>query len=140
MKLSTTTISVHTNGPGLIDITPEVVRWLDRERVGDGQLTLFIRHTSASLVIQENADPDVPKDLEDFMHRLAPWTALLYRHRTEGPDDMPAHIRSALTNVSLTIPVLGGRLVLGTWQAVYLWEHRSAAQNREVVAQLLTNP
>lgn len=138
MKLSTTTLDIRTKGPGLTDITPDVVHWLERERAGEGQLTLFIRHTSASLTIQENADPDVLEDLEDFMRRLAPWNVELYRHRAEGPDDMPAHIRAALTNVSLTIPVVAGRLVLGTWQAVYLWEHRQSPQSREVVAQLLS--
>ncbi len=137
MKLATTTLTVRTGGPGLTDITADVARWLAKERAGEGQLTLFIRHTSASLVIQENADPDVLKDLEAFMKRVAPWDETLYRHRTEGPDDMPAHIRAALTNVSLTIPVTGGRLALGTWQAVYLWEHRAAPQQREIVAQLL---
>jgi secondary thiamine-phosphate synthase enzyme len=137
MKLTTTTIDVATHGPGLTDITGDVVAWLAREKAGDGQLTLFVRHTSASLVIQENADPDVLQDLEAFMCRLAPWTEGLYRHRTEGPDDMPAHIRSALTNVSLTIPVIGGRPALGTWQAVYLWEHRAQPQRRQVVVQLL---
>jgi len=138
MRLSTATFDIHTKGPGLTDITPDVVRWLARERAGEGQLTLFIRHTSASLTIQENADPDVLADLEDFMRRLAPWTSDLYRHRTEGPDDMPAHIRAALTNISLTIPVAAGRLVLGTWQAVYLWEHRQHPQTRQIVAQLLS--
>jgi secondary thiamine-phosphate synthase enzyme len=137
MKLTTTTLSISTRGPGLTDITPDVVRWLEKERAGEGQLTLFIRHTSASLVIQENADPDVRKDLEAFMRRLAPWEEDLYSHRTEGPDDMPAHIRAALTSTSLTVPVVGGRLALGTWQAIYLWEHRAASQKREVVAQLL---
>jgi secondary thiamine-phosphate synthase enzyme len=105
---------------------------------GDGQLTLFIRHTSASLTIQENADPDVLADLEAFMKKLVPWDERHYRHTTEGPDDMPAHIRAALTATSLTIPVIGGRLGLGTWQGVYLWEHRAGPQNREVVVQLLS--
>lgn len=137
MKFATTTFTVNTGGPGLTDITADVANWLTQERAGEGQLTLFSRHTSASLVIQENADPDVLKDLEAFMGRLVPWTESLYSHRTEGPDDMPAHIRTALTNVSLTIPVMGGRLALGTWQAVYLWEHRAQPQQRQVLAQLL---
>lgn len=137
MKLTTTTLDVATRGSDLTDITAEITAWLARAKAGDGQLTLFIRHTSASLVVQENADPDVLKDLEAFMRRLAPWNEALYAHRTEGPDDMPAHIRSALTNVSLTIPVIGGRLALGTWQAVYLWEHRAEPQNRKIVMQLL---
>ena len=138
MKLATTTLTIQTRGAGLVDITRDVERWLKQERTGDGQLTLFIRHTSASLTIQENADPDVLADLEDFMRRLAPWTVELYRHRAEGADDMPAHIRAALTNVSLTVPVVAGRLTLGTWQAVYLWEHRQSPQTREIVAQLLS--
>jgi secondary thiamine-phosphate synthase enzyme len=137
VKLVTTTLTVRTSGPGLTNITPDIARWLELERAGEGQLTLFVRHTSASLVIQENADPDVLKDLEAFMRRLVPWTDSLYSHRTEGPDDMPAHIRAALTNVSLAIPIMGGRMALGTWQAVYLWEHRAEPQQRHVVAQLL---
>lgn len=136
MKLSTTTVNVRTNGPGLTNITADIARLANG--TGDGQLTLFIRHTSASLTIQENADPDVLADLEAFMRKLVPWDERLYRHTTEGPDDMPAHIRAALTATSLTIPVIGGRLALGTWQGVYLWEHRAAPQNREVVVQLLS--
>ena len=136
MKLTTTTIRVRTKGPGLTNITPEVTR--TPTGTADGQLTLFIRHTSASLTIQENADPDVLVDLEAFMKRLVPWDERLYRHTTEGPDDMPAHIRAALTVTSLTIPIIGGRLVLGTWQGVYLWEHRASPQNREVIVQLLS--
>lgn len=136
MKLTTTTLKVRTNGPGLTNITADVVRTLNG--TADGQLTLFIRHTSASLTIQENADPDVLADLETFMKKLVPWDERLYRHTTEGPDDMPAHIRAALTATSLTIPVLGGRLGLGTWQGVYLWEHRAGRQSREVVVQLLS--
>ncbi len=138
MRLTTTTIAVRTPGPGLTDITPQVARWLAQESAGEGQVTLFIRHTSASLTIQENADPDVLADLEAFMRRLVPWDERLYRHRTEGPDDMPAHIRAALTNVSLTIPVLNGRLALGTWQGIYLWEHRAEPQTRHVIVQCLT--
>ncbi len=138
MKLITTTLSVKTTGPGLTGISADVARWLSKQPSGDGQLTLFIRHTSASLTIQENADPDVLKDLETFMRKLAPWEEGLYRHNTEGPDDMPAHIRAALTATSLTIPVIGGALALGTWQGIYVWEHRADPQQREVVVQLLT--
>lgn len=136
MKLTTTTVQVRTNGPGLTNITPDIARI--PTGIADGQLTLFIRHTSASLTIQENADPDVLADLETFMRKLVPWDERLYRHRTEGPDDMPAHIRAALTATSLTIPVVGGKLALGTWQGVYLWEHRAEPQNREVVIQFLS--
>lgn len=136
MKLTTTTLQVRTKGPGLTNITADIARTLPGTQ--DGQLTLFIRHTSASLTIQENADPDVLADLEAFMRKLVPWDERLYRHATEGPDDMPAHIRAALTATTLTIPVIGGRLALGTWQGVYLWEHRAAAQSREIVVQLLS--
>lgn len=136
MKLTTTTVQVRTKGPGLTNITPEIARSVTGAT--DGQLTLFIRHTSASLTIQENADPDVLADLETFMRKLVPWDEKLYRHRTEGPDDMPAHIRAALTATSLTVPVIGGKLALGTWQGVYLWEHRSEPQSREVVIQFLS--
>ena len=137
MRLLSTTFDVATKGPGLTDITGEVAAWLSGERAHDGQLTLFIRHTSASLVIQENADPDVLADLEAFMRRLVPWEQGLYRHKTEGPDDMPAHIRTALTQTSLAIPVISGRMALGSWQGVYVWEHRAEGQRRQVVAQLL---
>lgn len=136
MKLTTTTVQVRTKGPGLTNITPDIA--CIPTGSGDGQLTLFIRHTSASLTIQENADPDVQADLETFMRKLVPWDERLYRHGTEGPDDMPAHIRAALTATSLTIPVIGGKLALGTWQGVYLWEHRAKPQNREVVIQFLS--
>jgi secondary thiamine-phosphate synthase enzyme len=138
MKLATTTIEVRTPGPGLVNITTAVTRWLATQASGDGQLTVFIRHTSASLTIQENADPDVLKDLETFMRKLAPWEEGLYRHNTEGPDDMPAHICAALTATSITIPVIGGRPALGLWQGIYVWEHRADPQQRQVVAQLLT--
>jgi secondary thiamine-phosphate synthase enzyme len=138
MNLATTTIEVRTPGPGLVNVTSPVNRWLATQASGDGQLTLFIRHTSASLTIQENADPDVLKDLETFMRKLAPWQESLYRHKTEGPDDMPAHIRAALTQTSITIPVIAGRLALGTWQGLYVWEHRADPQQRQVVLQLLT--
>lgn len=137
MKFTTATLDFRPPGPGLTDITPEVVRWLAAQTKADGQLTLFIRHTSASLTIQENADPDVLRDLETFMKKLVPWDERLYRHRAEGPDDMPAHIRAALTTTALTIPVIAGRPALGTWQAIYLWEHRAQAQARQVVVQLL---
>jgi secondary thiamine-phosphate synthase enzyme len=138
MKLATTTVDVRTSGPGLVNVTAPITRWLATQASGEGQLTLFIRHTSASLTIQENADPDVLKDLETFMRKLAPWQEGLYRHNTEGPDDMPAHIRAALTATSITIPVIAGRLTLGTWQGIYVWEHRADPQQRQVVLQLLT--
>ncbi|MBI1210283.1 MAG: YjbQ family protein [Alphaproteobacteria bacterium] len=137
MKLATRTLRVRTKGPGFSDITSDVRAWVREQAAKDGQLTLFVRHTSASLVIQENADPDVLGDLQRFMERIAPWDAALYAHTTEGADDMPAHIRSALTQTAITIPVLGGEPVLGTWQAIYLWEHRARGSTREIVLQLL---
>ena len=129
-------ISVATRGPGFTDVTPEVVAWLRSIAAQDGLLTLFVRHTSASLTIQENADPSVLADLKTALSRLAPedfaWT-----HDTEGPDDMPAHVKTMLTGTSLQIPVLNGELALGTWQAIYLVEHRSRPHAREVVLQFI---
>ena len=136
--VATATLVIDTRGQGFTEFTREAERFIGEAAAGEGMLHLFLRHTSASLVIQENADPDVLKDLEAFMRRLVPWTESHYSHRTEGPDDMPAHIRAALTATTLTIPVIGGRLTLGTWQAIYLWEHRAATQERQVVIQLLT--
>ena len=137
VKLTSHTLSARTRGPGFTDITGEVRAWVRAQKAGEGQVMLFVRHTSASLVIQENADPDVLADLQRFMERIAPWDAKLYAHTTEGPDDMPAHIRSALTQTAVTIPVLGGELALGTWQAIYVWEHRARGSVREIVLQLL---
>lgn len=124
-------VSIRTSGPGFMDITRQVAAWLTSVRAGNGIVTLFIRHTSASLTIQENADPDVLRDLTDALDRAAPRHAC-YRHTTEGPDDMPGHIKSMLTATSLSIPVEGGRMVLGTWQAVYLIEHRDSPHTREL--------
>jgi secondary thiamine-phosphate synthase enzyme len=129
-------LNVRTNGQGLIDITAEVVGWLTAQHVSSGLLTVFCRHTSASLVIQENADPDVQRDLQTFFRRLVREDRSLYRHVMEGDDDMPAHIRSALTLVQVSIPVSGGKLMLGTWQGLYLFEHRTGAQNRQVILHL----
>ena len=124
--------TVETPGPGFTDITEPVVRWTAATDIASGLLTLFCRHTSASLTIQENADPDVRRDLTAALDRLAPRGAP-YAHRAEGPDDMPAHIRTMLTGASLSIPVVGGRLALGTWQGIYLIEHRDAPHRREIV-------
>lgn len=132
MNTFQTTLTINTPGPGLTDITGPVGTWLRNQGTNDGLLTLFIRHTSASLVIQENADPDVLADLHDFFARIAP-DAGAYRHSTEGPDDMPAHIKAALTQTHLSIPVQGGRMVLGTWQGIYVFEHRDRPHRREVV-------
>jgi secondary thiamine-phosphate synthase enzyme len=129
-------IAVATSGPGFTDVTREIAQWLASIRAADGLITLFIRHTSASLTIQENADPDVLRDLADALGRFAPRTHS-YRHDTEGPDDMPAHIRSMLTATSLSVPVVGGRAVLGTWQAIYLIEHRDRPHDREIALHYL---
>src|SRR5262249_13031619 len=131
------TLRIRTRGAGFTDITAEVTRFVAESGIGEGLLTLFLRHTSASLLIQENADPDVLKDLESFFSRLVPRDAQLYLHTTEGPDDMPAHIRAALTQSSLSIPVRGGAPVLGTWQAIYLFEHRDAGHARDVALHVI---
>jgi secondary thiamine-phosphate synthase enzyme len=125
------TLVVETRGPGLCDQTAPVKAWLGQIGARDGLLTLFIRHTSASLLIQENADPDVHTDLMDAFERLAPREGD-YVHHTEGPDDMPAHIKAALTSTSLSIPVKDGRVLLGTWQGIYVAEHRDRPHRREV--------
>ena len=137
MKQFTREIQVSTRGKGLYDFTAPAAEWLASCRVTTGLLTLFIRHTSASLTIQENADPDVIADLNDYFGRIAPEDPRLYRHTVEGPDDMPAHIRAALTAVQLSVPVAGGRLCLGTWQGLYVFEHRSAPHRRSVMLHLL---
>ena len=130
-------LHVATRGKKLYPFTAEIARWVSSCNVETGLLTLFCQHTSASLVIQENADPDVVLDLADYFERIAPEDDPHYRHNAEGSDDMPAHIRTALTQVSLTIPVIGGRMALGTWQGIYLFEHRSAAHRRSVVLHLI---
>jgi secondary thiamine-phosphate synthase enzyme len=127
-------VTVQTSGPGFVDLTSEVARFVSEAGAKEGAVTLFIRHTSASLTIQENADPTVLADLTTALARLAPENAG-WRHDTEGPDDMPAHIKTMLTATSLHIPVLKGELALGTWQAIYLIEHRSRPHRREVVLQ-----
>jgi secondary thiamine-phosphate synthase enzyme len=124
------TVSVPTSGPGLYEITAKLTAFLDGRR--DGLVTCFIRHTSASLLIQENADPDVQRDLKDFFAHLAR-NGMNYRHTEEGPDDMPSHIRSALTQTSIVIPVKDGKALLGTWQGLYVFEHCDAPHRREVV-------
>ena len=137
MRQSVHQIEVSTRGRGLIDVTAAVARWTAEQGISTGLLTLFCRHTSASLLIQENADPDVLKDIEAFFERLAPENRSLYLHDAEGPDDMPAHLRAALTQVQLSIPVSQGRLMLGIWQGIYLFEHRRAAHRREVALHLI---
>lgn len=129
---------IATHGQGLTEFTPQVADWLRDSGGGDGLLTLFVRHTSCSLLIQENADPDVQRDLKAFFHRLVPPSddpsMAFLRHVMEGPDDMPAHIKAAVMPVSVSIPVTAGRMVLGTWQGVYLFEHRDAPHERRVAA------
>lgn len=130
-------IQIKTGGRRLYEITDEVERWLERHPIQNGLLTLYIQHTSASLLIQENADPEVLRDLERFFNRLVPQGDPLFHHTTEGPDDMPAHVRAALTAVSLSIPIRQGRLALGTWQGIYLYEHRTAGHARTVLIHLV---
>lgn len=137
MTQHTHELHISTRGKGLYEFTDEVARWIGGLGIRTGLLTAFIRHTSASLTIQENADPDVIADLNDFFGRIAPENSQLYRHTVEGPDDMPAHIRAALTAVQLSVPISAGRLTLGTWQGLYVFEHRSAPHRRTVVLHVL---
>lgn len=136
MRQAAQVLAIQTAGAGLREITRDVTRWVEAQRMTTGLLTLFCRHTSASLLIQENADPDVARDLEDYFAGLAPESGA-YRHQDEGSDDMPAHLRAALTGVQLSIPLVDGRLALGTWQGVYLFEHRRRPHRREVALHLL---
>jgi secondary thiamine-phosphate synthase enzyme len=137
MRQAVTSLRVTTRGKGLFEITGEVENWLARQEMRTGLLTLFIRHTSASLTVQENADPDVIADLNDWFGRLVEENDPHFRHTLEGPDDMPAHIRSALTAVEVAVPVVNGRLGLGTWQGIFVFEHRQAPHRREVLLHLL---
>jgi len=136
MLQASRSITVTTGGRGFIDITGRVEEFVREQSIETGLLTVFCRHTSASLLIQENADPDVLRDLETFFRKLVP-EGDRYRHDDEGPDDMPGHIRSVLTQSSLSIPVMNGRPVLGTWQAIYLYEHRAHSHRREIVLHLI---
>ncbi|MDP4796490.1 MAG: secondary thiamine-phosphate synthase enzyme YjbQ [Rhodospirillales bacterium] len=129
-------LTIETQGQGLYEFTRELVAFCLGSKISVGLVTVFCQHTSASLTIQENADPDVIRDLNDVFRRMVPEDASLYRHTAEGPDDMPAHIRSALTDVSLSIPVSDGRPVLGTWQGIYLFEHRTHRHSRNVVLHI----
>ena len=137
MKQAQGTLGFDTEGQGLTEITGDIARWVAEQGMDTGLLSVYCRHTSASLVIQENADPDVIRDLEAFFKRLVAEDPKLYRHTAEGADDMPAHIRSALTQTTLTIPVAGGRMTLGTWQGIYLFEHRRRPHKRELVVHLM---
>jgi secondary thiamine-phosphate synthase enzyme len=137
MRQATHSVSIATHGKGLYAFTEQVIAWVRDTGIHTGLLTLYVRHTSASLLIQENYDPDVQSDLARFFARLAPDGDPLFAHTMEGPDDMPAHVRAALTQTSISIPVLHGAPTLGTWQGIYLFEHRIAAQRREVVLHLI---
>ncbi len=136
MKQSLHTLEIRTAGKSLVPITRPIVDWVAQQGIGTGLLTLWCRHTSASLTVQENADPAVRRDILDYFERLVPENAG-YVHDDEGPDDMPAHLRTMLTSTQMSIPVSNGRPVLGTWQGLYLFEHRSAPHRREIVLHLL---
>lgn len=136
MKQSAHTLEITTRGQGLYECTSPITQWVRQQQMQTGLLTVFCRHTSASLLIQENADPTVRQDLKTFFDRLAPEHGP-YEHDSEGPDDMPAHLKTALTQVQLSIPLISGRLALGTWQGIYLFEHRTRPHRRELVLHLL---
>ena len=137
MRQAAEILRVKTRGKGLVEFTHSVTDWVHGQGMQTGLLTLFCRHTSASLLIQENADPDVQRDLETYFETIAPEDPGRYIHDTEGPDDMPAHIRAALTQTQLSIPLVGGRLMLGTWQGIYLFEHRREGSARQVPLHLI---
>ena len=137
MRQAVDELTFHTPGPGAIDVTRDVCEWVRASGIRDGLATLHVRHTSASLVIQENADPQVLRDFENYLRRLVPHADPLFRHTAEGPDDMPAHVRSALTSTTLSVPVASGVPALGTWQAIYLWEHRDLPHTRRIALHLL---
>ena len=137
MRQSAAILNFQTGGRGLVEITREVLAWTNDQAMQTGLLTLFCRHTSASLLIQETAAREVRSDLEAFFERIAPEDPAAYAHDDEGPDDMPAHLRTALTGVQLSIPLIGGRLALGTWQGVYLFEHRRRPHARQVAVHLV---
>jgi secondary thiamine-phosphate synthase enzyme len=137
LRQKTHEFTVNTRGRGFLEITEPVVAWVAEGGIKNGLLTLHVRHTSASLLIQENADPEVRRDLERFFSRLVPDGDKLFQHTAEGEDDMPAHVRAALTSVNLSIPIMESRLALGTWQGIYLWEHRRHAHTRKVAAHII---
>ncbi|HWE71803.1 MAG TPA: secondary thiamine-phosphate synthase enzyme YjbQ [Stellaceae bacterium] len=137
MQQAIHSLRVATRGRGLTEITAAVRDWVGDQKIGTGLLTLFCRHTSASLVIQENADPDVQADIETFFATIAPEDPKRYRHDAEGPDDMPAHLRAALTQTQLSIPIRKSEPVLGTWQGIYLFEHRRIPHEREIVLHVI---
>ncbi|MET4898382.1 secondary thiamine-phosphate synthase enzyme YjbQ [Sphingomonadaceae bacterium jetA1] len=136
MRQATTILSLDTHGQGLTDITPAVAAWVGEQRMEEGLLALFCRHTSASLIVQENAAPEVRTDILAYFARMAPEDSRAYAHDDEGPDDMPAHLRSILTGIHLSIPLIGGRLALGTWQGIYLFEHRRSPHRRSIALHM----
>lgn len=136
MRQASGHLTFETDGKGLVDVSEQILRWVTAQGMEEGLLTIFCRHTSASLLIQENAAPAARRDIEAYFERIAPESAG-YEHDDEGPDDMPAHIRSALTQTSLSIPIIGGKLALGTWQGIFLFEHRRSAHRREVALHLM---
>lgn len=137
MRQTSVLLSIRTERQGLVEITDRIIEWTEAQGMQAGLLTVFCRHTSASLLIQENAAAAVRSDLENYFQRIAPESATAYAHDDEGPDDMPAHIRTALTQVQLSIPLIDGRLTLGTWQGIYLFEHRRRPHSRSLALHLL---
>ena len=137
MKIINLDLTLNTKPKSLVDITFDVSQHVQNSKILNGLCSLYIKHTSASLIIQENADPAVLRDIESFFNRIAPEDESLYEHNSEGPDDMPAHIRSLLTNTSLSIPIINSKLVLGTWQGIYLYEHRNRGYNRKVIVNII---
>jgi secondary thiamine-phosphate synthase enzyme len=140
MRQATSLLTIKTERQGLLEITDRICAWTDVQDVHEGLLTIFCRHTSASLLIQENAAPEVSADLETFFAAIAPEDSTAYTHNDEGTDDMPAHLRTALTQVQLSVPIVGGRLALGTWQGIYLFEHRRRPHTRTLALHLIGEP
>ena len=140
MRQVTLLLTIKTQRQGLLDITDRIAEWVHAQDIQQGLLTIFCRHTSASLLIQENAAPEVRTDLEAYFARIAPEESAAYTHDDEGPDDMPAHIRTALTQVQVSIPIVGGELALGTWQAIYLFEHRRRPHTRTLALHVIGEP
>jgi len=140
MEQARISLTIRARRQGLVEITRKIAAWLAEQKVRDGLLTVFIRHTSASLLIQENVDPEVQRDLESFLMALVPESGTDYRHAAEGPDDMPAHIKGALTQTHLSIPVSAGRMMLGKYQGIFLFEHRRSPRPREIILNLIGQP
>ena len=139
MKQEFFNLQINTKGQKLYEFTDETINWIKKNKINDGILNLSIQHTSASLIVQENADPDVQTDLIKYFNKLAPMDKSLYTHTTEGKDDMPAHIKSSLTNNQITLSIKGGYLLLGTWQGLYLFEHRLNSQSRKIIFHFIGN-